>query len=435
MTALDLFFYIVLWFLLQLTCFGGMAFYRHWLVYQELRHRLAGLESHLPDERADPVNPQGGDQTVQAVGWEGFRPFRVQRKIFEDLSRSICSLYLVPTDGKALPPFKPGQFLTFQWDMTDPHTGQPRRVVRCYSLSDRPGLGYYRISVKRIPPSVGPVGTPPGLASNHVHDVVQEETTLLVKAPAGQFVLEKEEAPIVMVAGGIGITPLLSMLNENVERRSPREIWLFYGVRNGSEQIRKAYLESLAKKHPQFHLHVCYSRPGSDDVQGRDFQHVGHVDIALLRLTLPLKPYRFYVCGPQAMLQSIVPALYTWGVPEQHVHFEAFGPASLVPSTTPPPTSPPENLSASTVNRGITVTFSQSAKSFPWDEKAPSLLDFAEQNGIDVASGCRSGVCGTCQTPMLAGKVAYFQDPDITPEPGCCLLCVSKPEHDLTLVA
>ncbi|MBF0155330.1 MAG: 2Fe-2S iron-sulfur cluster binding domain-containing protein [Magnetococcales bacterium] len=434
MTALELFYYVVLWFFLQVTCFGGMAFYRHWLVYQELRHRLAGFEIKAPDDPVDHMDQQRNDQIVQAVGWDGFREFCVQRKVFEDVSCSVCSLYLVPTDGKTLPTFRPGQFLTFQFDIADQFTGQTKRVIRCYSLSDRPGLGYYRVSIKRVLPPIASSGVISGVASNYVHDAVHEGTKLLVKAPSGQFFLGNGDSPVVMIAGGIGITPMLSMLNENFEQSSSKEIWLFYGVRNGNEQVRKEYLESLAKKHPNFHLHVCYSRPQPDDVQGRDFQHLGHLDIALLRLTLMLKPYRFYVCGPQAMLESIVPALDAWGVPEQHIHFEAFGPASLVKPTRSP-ASLSERTSPSTAVSGITVVFSKSKKILQWDENANSLLDFSEQNGIEVASGCRAGGCGTCQTSIQAGDVKYFQEPEFALEPGSCLLCISKPKRDLTLVA
>ncbi|MBF0440119.1 MAG: 2Fe-2S iron-sulfur cluster binding domain-containing protein [Magnetococcales bacterium] len=434
MNSLELFSYIVMGLLAQLTIFAGMAFYRHWLTYQALQRRLAGFEADLPNSPVQNDKPNGKLIDSQTDGWEGFREFRVQRKVFEDVSRSICSLYLVPTDGYSLPAFKPGQFLTFQFNISDSVTGKSKTIMRCYSLSERPGLGYYRVSIKKVPPPIHSKGVPPGLASNHVHASVHEDTRLLIKAPSGHFFLEQGEAPIVLIAGGIGITPLLSMLNANFEGGQSREIWLFYGVRNSAEHVRKEYLETLASKQTKFHLHVCYSQPLPEDMHGKDFQHAGHVDITLLRLTLSLKPYRFYVCGPGAMMNSLVPDLDTWGVPEEHIHFEAFGPASIAKPNNHQ-TSLSEMASFSATRSVVTVTFSKSEKTLPWDENVNSLLEFAELNGIEVESGCRAGGCGTCQTTIRDGEVIYSQTPNFDPEPGSCLLCISKPKRDLLLVA
>lgn len=430
MTALELFFYISMGFFLQITIFACLAFYRHWLVYQEMKSRLAGFSIGLSDDLSRNGQHPWGSNSGRMVGWEGFRELRVQRKLFEDASQSVCSFYLAPTDGKTLPSFKPGQFLTFQLNIPNPTTGQPQTIVRCYSLSDRPGLDYYRVTIKRIPPPANSTDVPPGLSSNTFHDAIHEGSRLLVKAPGGHFFLEKGETPIVLIAGGIGITPLLSMVNASIEKESPREIWLFYGVRHSAEHVMKEQLENLAKRHSHFRLHVCYSQPLPGDVQGKDFQHLGHIDIILLRLTLSLKPYQFYVCGPRGMMESLVPALYDWGVPEAHIHYETFGPASLAGLARPHPKS-----AKTTAVDGITVTFSKSGKSLLWDENAGSLLNFAELNGIEVASGCRAGSCGACQTIIQGGKVAYFQSPDFTPDPGSCLLCISHPKCDLSLLA
>ncbi len=365
-------------------------------------------------------------------GWDGFREFRVQKKVFEDLNRDVCSLYLVPTDGGGLPTFKPGQFLTFRFHMDGPVTGQSRDLIRCYSLSDQPGLGYYRVSVKRVPAPTGSVGVPPGLASNHIHDVVREGACLPVKAPSGHFFLEEGESPVVLVAGGIGITPMLSMLNAHFAHGPSREVWLFYGLRNSAEQVGKAVLETWSREHPRFHLQVCHSRPLPGDLHGRDFQHAGHVDIALLRRTISLQQYRFYLCGPRAMMESLIPALDAEGVPEESIHFESFGPATLVRPVRRS-TSSPETAILPRAGHDVTVTFSKSGKRLPWDEQAGSLLDFAEANGVDVASWCRAGECGTCETSIQEGEVTYAHSPDFEPESGHCLLCISKPKGNLSL--
>jgi ferredoxin-NADP reductase len=430
MTVVELSLYISFAIFLQAAAFASLAFLRHWRVYQDLKRRFVGFGTGLA---GDVGRPKTSPSIVagHTAPWEGFRDFRVVRKVFEDESRSICSFHLVPTDDQALPYFEPGQFLTFRLDAHGPATGGNKEIVRCYSLSDRPGLDHYRISVKRALPPADSPSLPPGLSSNQLHDTVQEGDVLAARAPGGHFCLELGKGPIVLIAGGIGVTPMLSMLNTSVLNGSSREIWLFYGVRNSTEHIMKTQLEALAREHPNFQLHVCYSKPLPGDVKGSDYQHKGHVDIALLRLTLSLSPYDFYVCGPRAMMETLVPALTQWGVPDQNIHYEAFGPASLT-GLVDRQTGAEEEGPASD---SIAVTFSRSGKSVIWDQSSESLLDFAEKNGVDVSAGCRAGGCGSCQTTIEEGKVDYLQAPDFDPDPGCCLLCISRPKSDLTLSA
>ncbi|MEO5354056.1 MAG: 2Fe-2S iron-sulfur cluster-binding protein [Magnetococcus sp. XQGC-1] len=430
MTAFELSLYVALAIFLQGAAFAALAFYRHWLTYQDLKKRLADLTVSSSDQPSRS-QMQLTDTTKGVAAWKGFRKFRVIRKTFEDIDKSVCSFYLSPVDGEGLPNFKPGQFLAFKLDIPDLSTGDAKSVVRCYSLSDGPGLDYYRVSIKRVP---APDATlPPGLSSGHFHDAVQEGTVLAVRAPNGRFFLESGSTPVVLVAGGIGITPMLSMLNDCLKQQNDREIWLFYGVRNGGEHVMKVHLENLAEQHPNFRLHVCYSRPLPDDVLGRDYQHQGHVDMNRLRLTLLLKPYSFYICGPKAMLESLVPALGAWGVPEHNVHYEAFGPASI--AKTPLSVHGPSGKPPAVRPAALTVTFSQSEKSLTWDEGLNNLLELAESNGVKIDHGCRVGHCGACQTTVQEGEVEYIRAPEFTPDSGCCLPCSSRPKSNLTLLA
>jgi ferredoxin-NADP reductase len=152
---------------------------------------------------------------------------------------------------------------------------------------------------------------------------------LQVRAPAGHFYVDRGDAPVVLIGGGIGITPMLSMLNWCLAEQPGREVWLFYGVRHGGELVMKPQLDAMAAAHPNFHLQVCCSEPRPEDVAGRDYQHRGRIELKLLRLMLPLKPYHYYICGPTPMMASLVSALEDWGVPDARIHFEAFGPASI----------------------------------------------------------------------------------------------------------
>jgi len=437
MTTLELFFYIMLGVLLQVALFSIVAVLRHFRSYRFLQSRMAGLDV---EPTAEPVLQDVKDMLPDALTgktppWKGLRNFTVARKVFEDPAELVCSFYLKPTDGGPLPDYKPGQFLTFQLTVRDPMTDGPKNIVRCYSLSDAPGNEYYRVSIKRALAPPNNPDAPPGLSSNHFHDNVNEGDVLAVKPPSGQFFMEPGNSPVVLIAGGIGITPMLSMLNTTIKRESNREVWLFYGVRNSFDHAMKAHFEVLASVHANFHLHVCYSDPLAEDKLGTDYQHAGFVDIALLRQTLSFQIHDFYICGPRPMMEALVPALEEWGVPDQHIHYESFGPASITRSSRKATTTPDHAGEPVEAQGPVNVTFAKSGKTIAWDGSDDTLLDFAEKHGIDVDSGCRAGGCGSCQTRIKSGEVAYIQAPDYEVDEGSCLMCVSRPKNDLTVEA
>ena len=410
--------------LAQLAVVVLIGFYRRRRQYRNLAERESESQTTLKPHA--PV-PSAAKSVTDNLSWEGFGEFMVKRREFEDGNHSICSFYLVPVDSKLLPAFRPGQFLTFRLSIEDSVTQQLKTVVRCYSLSDASRPDYYRISIKRIPAPADQSDVPPGLSSSFFHDHIQENSRLLVKAPSGHFhQMEDEPLPIVLIGGGIGITPMLSMLNTLLEGEINREIWLYYGVSNGDEHVMREHLQTLARTHDNFHLQVCYSAPNENDLEGVDYQHNGRVTIQLLRSTLKLTRYQFYVCGPRPMMESLVPGLEDWGVDSADIYYESFGPASLIKH---------EKVAPSATTLPITVTFGRSGKRIPWDFAADSLLEFAEANDIEVESGCRAGSCGSCQTAIKTGEVDYNQEPDADVTPGHCLLCISTPKSDLTLDA
>lgn len=368
---------------------------------------------------------------VASGAWAGWRTFRVARSEFEDRAHTQCSFYLEPVDGAALPPFKPGQFLTFSVRVADAaEAGGLRTITRCYSLSDRPDPSSYRVTVKRVAAPVDRPELPPGASSSHFHDRVREGDVLDVKAPSGHFFIDPDPAvPAVLIAGGIGITPMMSMLRWCLAEQPGRTLHLYYGLRNGDEHAFKPVLDELAAAHPAFHLNVVYSRPGANDLPGRDYRETGHVNIDLLRRTLPHGRHQFYVCGPAAMMESLVPALAAWGVPRSDIHFEAFGPASVRLE----PAAPSEF--AASLAAPVEVRFHRSGRTLAWDGEDANLLEFAERNGVALDSGCRAGSCGTCETRLVSGTVAYASPPDHDVAPGHCLLCVGTPASALVLEA
>jgi hypothetical protein len=233
----------------------------------------------------------------------------------------------------------------------------------------------------------------------------------------------------VLICGGIGITPMMSMLRWRLDEQPDRVIHLFHCVRNGREHAFKPTLEDLARSHPNFHLNLVYSKPDPDDRQGRDFQHAGYVNVDLLKRVLPQASYDFYVCGPPPMMASLLPALRAWGVPEGSIHFEAFGPASAQPA------AGVSQDSRSIGSAQWDIKFRRSGRTLRWDGRDASLLDFAERHGVAVESGCRSGSCGSCETKLVSGEVRYARKPDHDISPGYCLLCVGVPDSSLVLEA
>lgn len=357
------------------------------------------------------------------LSWSGYRKFVVRKKVQH--CTDTFSFYLEPHDRKTLPIFKPGQYITFQLSIP----GIPKPVVRCYSLSDAPRSDFYRVTIKRASPPPDAAGAPTGIASSYFCDKVDEGHILDVRAPAGNFHLDTTtERPVVLVSGGVGITPMLSMLLCLIDNRSRREVWFFFGARNGTEHIEKDRLNSLARENENLRLHVCYSRPRPEDKAGDDYQHAERVSVDLMKRLLPSSNYDFFICGPGAMMKTITDDLRAWGVPDKQVFFEAFGPATVKKAVGSAPVAPDINP--------LQVSFSRSGKVTQWSAQSGSLLDLAEANGLQIEAGCRAGNCGTCAVAIKSGTVATLADHHGAEiEEGTCLTCICRPKSDLVLDA
>ncbi len=409
MTALQLLSYIVVAIAVQLAAGLGIAFWR-W------RRARAASASWI-----------GGARTLLPPAWSGWRDFVVTQRTPEDASGSQCSFYLQPVDRAPLPTYLPGQFLTFDVPVADASSGRGA-VTRCYSLSDKPAADGYRITIKRALAPPGAPSAPPGVASAYFHDVVREGHVLRVKAPSGQFHLDPDPAvPSILIAGGVGITPMMSMLLWAHAEQPGRTIHLYYGVRNSADHAFRKILEDLAAANSNFHVTVVYETPLPGDIEGRDFHCSGYIDLERLRRACPAEVRcRYYVCGPPPMMASLVPGLRTSGIPDGDIHFEAFGPASLEPSKCGP---------RSALATPIDVRFERSKRSLVWDGLDATLLDFAERKGVAMESGCRSGSCGTCETRIVSGTVRNTQAGAYEVAAGHCLPCISEPGSALVLDA
>ncbi len=358
--------------------------------------------------------------------WQGARKFQIAWRGYETPDKDTCSFYLVPSDRKSIPTFKPGQFLTFELDIP----GQTQKTMRCYSLSDSPShQEFYRITVKRMrTPANAPQGTRPGLSSSHFHEDMQVGDVVDVHAPSGSFCLDQNSnRPVVLVAGGVGITPLLSMLNTLIASGSKREIWLFYGVTNRLDHAMYDHLQSVNREMPNLNVVTFYCNPRRTCRMGTDYDIEGFVRVECMKPLLRARNYEFYVCGPPPMMKTIVTDLQKWGVPLEDIQTESFGSASK------PANAKSEVADGGNAKQKVAITFSKSNKTVEWTPGKGSLLELAESAGIRARFACRAGVCGTCVTALLEGQVKYDQPPTKVPAEGHCLLCVAQPKTDLTL--
>lgn len=375
------------------------------------------------------INRAEADRQRNVLTWSGKRKFRVIKRQIENRVGDICSFYLAPHDGGSLPPFLPGQFLTFELNIPE----QSRPVVRCYSLSGSPeDRDFYRISVRRQgpPPSAGPE-VPPGLSSNFFHNNVREGDVIDVMAPNGKFHLDvHSDRPVALIGGGVGLTPVLSMLKWLADTNSHREAWFFYAVRNSEDIACIDEIREIISNNSNFHLVVLYSDPADNDVTEKNCDCAGYLSVDVMKNYLGTSNYEFYICGPPPMMNAVTTHLKEWGVPDEDINFEAFGPASVKKTA---PAGAAE--SAPGDGEALTVSFARSNKSVPWNQAAETLLDLAEECGVQIASGCRAGNCGTCATAVKEGKVTYVTPPTSQPAKGTALLCIACPDGDIVLDA
>jgi nitric oxide dioxygenase len=256
-----------------------------------------------------------GENAKKPGGWEGFKLLRVSRK--EKESSNITSFYLVAEDGSPLSAFKPGQYLTVRVKTPDGQT-----TMRNYSLSDMPGKPHFRISVKREMPEAN---TPQGYVSNLLHDAVEPGHTLEVAPPCGEFFLdvtEKHERPLVLLAAGVGITPIMSILLSALEAFPKRQILFVHAVLNEEVQPFRKTVDELVRQHTNLRAYHRYSEGGSPS----DNASIGFVTAEYLEGLLSSRDADYYFCGPQPFMVSIYQELLKWGIPASQVHFEFFGP-------------------------------------------------------------------------------------------------------------
>jgi ferredoxin-NADP reductase/ferredoxin len=357
-------------------------------------------------------------ETSPPPAWPGFRQLTVAAITRE--SESTISIRFEDPTGAALPAPRPGQYLTLRVQ-PDP---QQRAVLRNYSLSGPPDAGYYRVTVKR---------EPDGVASGYLHTRLAVGDQLEVAAPRGAFILDATQAPVVLVSAGIGATPVLAMLQALAQAHSEREVWWLHGARNGAADSFAAEVRTLLTSLPNARARVYYSRPDPTDVAGRDFDSAGRLTAPVLAELAPPADAQTYLCGPQGFMDEISAGLGALGFDGARIHTEPFGPAaSETPGIAATPARAP-HAPAGPPGTGPTIAFARSDLTIPWKRDYGTLLELAESCDVPVRWSCRTGVCQTCETTLIAGDVDYSPDPVEPPVDGSVFICCALPRDDLVL--
>ncbi|MGN8648295.1 NO-inducible flavohemoprotein [Gracilibacillus sp. HCP3S3_G5_1] len=254
------------------------------------------------------------DETAQkSGGWVGYRSFRVMQKVQE--SDVITSFYLTPADNGPLPDYEAGQYITVK--ITIPSV--PYTCQRQYSLSCKPNKEYFRISVKR---ENGIGDNPDGIVSNYLHQSVNEGDLIDLSAPAGDFVLNQANKPLVLISGGVGLTPLTSMLETVVVQQPKREVYYIHAAQNERVHGFKDTVKQLAKAHDHVHAFTIYENPKDPT----NCDKIGFIDLAWLQSVVPTNQASFYFCGPEPFMKTVYQLLKDWEVDEEDIYYEFFGP-------------------------------------------------------------------------------------------------------------
>ncbi|CAN0618541.1 Flavohemoprotein [Burkholderia multivorans] len=256
------------------------------------------------------------------AAWSGFRPFKVARKVRE--SDEITSFYLTPADGGAAPMFKPGQYATVKRFVGELGVDQPRQ----YSLSDAPNGKWLRISVKRESGKAETV--PAGKVSTLMHDGVEEGAIVEVTAPMGEFSLKRDvDTPVVLISGGVGITPMVSMASTLVAEGSKREVRFIHACRSGAVHAFRDWLNDAVSTHPNMKRTVVYELVGPNDRAGVDHDFEGRLTPARIEQYALVPDADYYICGPVAFMTAQRDALVALGVAPERVNTEIFGSGML----------------------------------------------------------------------------------------------------------
>ncbi|SFN64543.1 NO-inducible flavohemoprotein [Xenorhabdus japonica] len=249
-------------------------------------------------------------------GWRDIRQFRVSRK--QSQSEVITSFEFVPVDGGKVMDYKPGQYLGVYIE----DSAFENREIRQYSLTAAPNGISYQIAIKR---------ESQGKVSNHMHDNVQEGDIVMLAAPRGDFFLDVQtDTPVTLISAGVGLTPMMSMLQYLHNQHHTGSVNWFHAAEHGGYHAFANKVSEMSESMPNLYSQVWYREPRDSDQKDIHYQHIGLMDLSLVKDAIMVEGMQFYFCGPVAFMQHIAKQLLAMGINEQYIHYECFGPHKVM---------------------------------------------------------------------------------------------------------
>jgi len=337
-----------------------------------------------------------------------FRSFYISQIVQE--SDTIKSFYLKPKDGQALKSYLPGQFISLKI------TSKEGEIIsRNYTLSDAPNEDYYRLTIKR---------ETFGKVSRHFHDHLNRGDEILISKPMGDFHLDvTTEKPIVLLSGGVGITPMMSMLEHISKNQTERKVNFIHSSLNKAVQPFFNRLKELKQQHAQLDLSLFHSNPLNDEQEGIDYDFAGLV----IRETLTNivdRENAYFLCGPVGFMEAMYNHLINLNVAETDIFYEFFGEGKTL-GTKP--------VFKDSNSAELKVSFTRSEVETNWSYDAQNILELAEANGLNPANSCRMGTCSTCESTLVSGSIEYDPEPFMEESEGKIFICCAKPTSDISV--
>ena len=384
---------------------------------EQVRHRHSVLSYA---SRVARLTSQLGhaDRSQNGIQW---RILEVADVVQE--SADCRSFYLVDPYGQELPDFYPGQYV-----MVRPAVAGAFQATRCYSLSSAPDARYWRITVKEQElASDAPRSNSSGLSS-WLHRTIDKGDCLFVGGPSGQFYLQPESTNnLVLLAAGVGITPMASMLRWSIEHMPARKVTLLYQVKDVEHWPLGEAIHQWQANFDSMHVHTFLSRESAEEIANLTDElpgnfHAGKIGDCLAQFT-NTPDTDFYMCGPDQWMEQIRSQLSASGVAANNIHWESFGSHAATNTTDP------KDFTAHAVRFELSNTMVQ------WQDAEQSIWELAKANQLEIPSGCLSGVCGSCRVKLISGEVEYDRQIGVELADGDCLTCVARPVSDIVLEA
>lgn len=371
-----------------------------------LHSSSSGNAGLMPQAAAHPAAP-------------GFR--RLSVTAIEHESADVLSLTMKGLDGQPLLSAEPGQYVVLRIQTC----AQRGPIFRSYSLSGPLSAERYRISVK-IEPN--------GVAGTWLRDHLRAGDSIEVSSPRGSFILQTGDGPIVLLSAGIGATPVLAMLHSLADSGSTRRVLWLHVARDGEHHPFAAEVRSLMPSLPNGRSYICYSRPGSSDKLGENFDSAGRLSKSGFEAAGIPQDAEVYLCGPNVFMAEMKAALSAFGILPGRIHIEIFNGGAVknpgVVSEAKRSPHVPEN----DADTGPLVSFARSGITAHWKPSGyQSILELAEACDVPVRWSCRTGVCHSCESGLVSGSLTYEPEPLDKPADGNLLVCCSKPGDDIVI--